>query len=95
MEEDEDGEEVEDSESEGEKQKVEGNGPLVDPEGALDEVDSEGLTSYWVQAKASSASLAEKPITRVIPRCGAAGSFELTKVEDAMDKAVLPLLSSY
>eukprot|EP00435_Cladocopium_sp_Y103_P061748 s675_g23.t1 len=68
---------------------------LPDPEQKLDEEDSEGLTPYWVSAKAmgrkpkvhlpSAASLEESPVTKAIPKCGASGTFELLKVEDPLD----------
>eukprot|EP00435_Cladocopium_sp_Y103_P029484 s4096_g7.t1 len=85
-----------DSEAEKSKAKEEmGKEDLQDPLEASDEVDSEKLTPYWVQAKVpgprpkvhlpSVASLEEKPITKAIPRCGAAGNFELMKVEDPLD----------
>eukprot|EP00435_Cladocopium_sp_Y103_P012323 s2411_g3.t1 len=87
-----------DSETEGEKTKVleeQSRPKLVDPQEALDEGDTEGLTPYWVQAKTpgprpkvhlpSVASLEVKPVIHAIPRCGAAGNFELLKVEDALD----------
>ena len=67
----------------------------VDPEAAMDEVDSEGMTAYWVQAKtptaktkvhlpASQCFVDGNPV-RAIPKCGMAGSFDFVKADEVLE----------
>ena len=67
----------------------------ADPQDALDEHDTEGLITHWVQAKVmhgnpkvhlpASDTLVEGILVEAKPKCGTSGNFELAKVEDPLD----------
>ena len=76
------------------KVKAEG----VDPQDVLDEEDSEGLITHWVQAKVTHGvakdlpandELVEGVMVDATPKCGISGNFELAKVEDPLDPTTL------
>eukprot|EP00435_Cladocopium_sp_Y103_P040990 s2430_g11.t1 len=67
------------------------------PERAMDELDTEGLTAFWVQSKAPSSKplvhlpapqcLVKDTIVDPAPKCGVAGTFVAIQVEEALDPA--------
>lgn len=68
-----------------------------DPEEVMDELDTEGLTAYWVQAKnAGTKPLVHLPAPQCLvgetmvnpaPKCGISGNFGSVQAEEALDHA--------
>ena len=68
-----------------------------DPEDVMDELDTEGLTAFWVQAKSAGAKplvhlpsphcLVGETLVNPAPKCGISGSFVSVKAEEALEFA--------
>eukprot|EP00435_Cladocopium_sp_Y103_P051475 s448_g16.t1 len=77
--------------------KKSGDPPEVDIERALDEMDTEGLTAFWIQAKNPGAKplvhlpapscLVDDTVVDPAPKCGIAGSFVAVQAEEILDFA--------
>lgn len=71
----------------------------MEPEQDLDEDDTEGMTSHWVQAKLSGAKpkvhlpaascFLHGKTLEAVPKCGTSGAFDFVKAEEPLDSEAL------